>query len=1143
MDPENFLKNADSKPLSLDDKWTLVPAFLMVRGLVRQHLDSFNHLIEVEIKEILKANEYIHCEADPNWFVQYTDIRVGMPDIEESFGMSRRTTPHECRLRDITYSAPILVDIEYARGNQRIVKHNLTIGRIPIMLKSNNCSLKGKKFSELVRLQECPIDSGGYFIVNGSEKVILIHEQLAKNRMLIEEGPICQVTSASLERKSRTNIVINKKGQISMKHNAFCDEIPICILLRAMGMSSDAEIVDLICSESRKSIDRDVLLPSLEVAHAANVWTTEQALRYLVGKLKMSMNFVPVKLSNQYDHRRKSQLDNVRELLSTTVVAHIPVINGNYRPKYIYICQMVRRLIKALDNPDYIDDRDYYGNKRLELAGSLLALLFEDLLKRFNNELRIIADKNIPKIKTAQFDIVKHMRQDIITNGLSSAIATGNWTVKRFRMERVGVSQVLSRLSFISALGMMTRINSAFEKTRKTSGPRSLQCSQWGLVCPADTPEGEACGLIKNLALMTHITTSVGTENRKKLIEYCHNISGVENIKYVHSGHRMNSNYLVYVDGLIIGLTSSPNRVVTTIRGLRRKRIISEFVSVSYSDLHMAIYISTDNGRLCRPYIVLNKHGKPIMKKEHLDKLARGFIDFQDLINMGLIEYLDVNESSISHFALHEKDITSRTTHLEIDQFTLLGVCAGLIPFPHNNQSPRNTYQCAMGKQAMGITGLNQRVRIDTLQYSLAYPQRPVVSSKTIELIHFDEIPAGINSIVAVMSYSGFDIEDAIVMNKASIDRAFGRCFVYKNQKCLLKKSATTGRDEIQPPNSKTDNASLANRVQCLDNDGIVAPGERVKDRQILVNRFSPTTNPIYANDAKGATVIGSTNYRENAVVYRGIEPVVVERVIISSNAEESFLIKLNLRQHRRPEVGDKFSSRHGQKGVIGLIANQEDMPFNLSGICPDLIMNPHGFPSRMTVGKLKELMAGKSAVVKGTIHDATVFGGTSLEEMESILIKSGFHYKSKEIMTSGITGETLKAYIYFGPIYYQKLKHMVLDKIHGRPRGPRAVLTRQPTEGRAREGGLRLGEMERDCLIGHGVSMLLIERLMLSSDAYHADVCTQCGLFGYLNWCSSCKSSQNVANIQIPYAYKLLIQELQSMNIDARLRLAKMRD
>lgn len=1131
------MDNLDA-PLTLDDKYKLLPAYLMIRGLVRQHLDSFNHFMKVGLKEIIKSNEYIYCEADPKWFVKFIDIRVGETDIEESYCESKATSPHQCRLRDLSYTAPILVDIEYARGDQRVIKNNLPIGRMPIMLKSDNCILRGKSFSELVKLQECPHDSGGYFIINGNEKVILIHEQLAKNRMLIEEGPVCLVTSESLERKSRTNIVWNKKSQILLKHNAFVEDVPICIVLRAMGLTSDIEIVDLICSDEARSIDENILLPSIAQANDANVWTNEQALRYLASKMKMSINFMPTKLSNQYDHRRKSQIESVKELLATTVVAHIPVIKDDYKAKALYICQMVRRFIKAINNPEFIDDRDYYGNKRLELAGSLLSLLFEDLFKRFCNELRIIADKNIPKIKTAQFDVIKHMRQDIVTNGLVSAIATGNWTIKRFRMERIGVSQVLSRLSFISALGMMTRINSAFEKTRKTSGPRSLQCSQWGLVCPCDTPEGEACGLVKNLALMTHITTNVSPKDKQILIERCYEIAGVDNIDHVTEGVLINTNYLIYVDGIIIGFTNQPDLIVETIRIFRRKRRISEFVSVSYSQLHRAVYISTDGGRLCRPYIILGPDQKPLVTNKHMQDLERNFINFQDLIDMGVIEYLDVNESSISHFALSEQEITSRSTHLEIDCITVLGVCAGLIPFPHNNQSPRNTYQCAMGKQAMGTIGLNQRLRIDTLLYSLSYPQRPVVASKTINLIHFDEMPAGINSIVAVMSYSGFDIEDAIVMNKSSIDRGFGRCFVYKSQKCFLKKSFNSGRDEIQPPPKKPENANFARRLECLDGDGIVAPGERVNDRQILINRYSPTTNPLYNSEANGATVIGSATYRENAVTYRGSEPMVVERVILTSNLEESFLIKMNLRQHRRPEVGDKFSSRHGQKGVIGLIANQEDMPFNLMGICPDLIMNPHGFPSRMTVGKLKELMAGKSAIIKGTIHDSSVFGGTSLEEMESILIESGFHCKSKEILTSGITGEPLKAYIYFGPIYYQKLKHMVLDKIHGRPRGPRAVLTRQPTEGRAREGGLRLGEMERDCLIGYGVSMLLIERLMLSSDAYSCDVCSNCGLFGYQNWCSSCKSSQNIASIQIPYAFKLLTQELQSMGINARLKL-----
>ena len=759
--------------------------------------------------------------------------------------------------------------------------------------------------------------------------------------------------------------------------------------------------------------------------------------------------------------------------------------------------------------------------------------------------LQTIAEKNIPKIKVSQFDIVKHMRQDLITNGLVNAIGTGNWTLKRFKMERVGVSQVLSRLSYISCLGMMMRINSQFEKTRKTSGPRSLQSSQWGLVCPCDTPEGESCGLIKNLALMTHITTDI---DEQKIIHFCINLGGVQAIESVCSGAKINQKYLVYVNGVIIGIALDEQRLVDTLRRYRKSNcLISEFVSISLNTLHKAVYIATDGGRLCRPYIIVNpKTGKPKINQRYMELLSRNVMNFDDFINEGLVEYLDVNEACDAFIAIDESNIQiGKTTHLEIEPFTLLGVCAGVIPYPHCNQSPRNTYQCAMGKQAMGTIGLNQRERIDTLMYLLAYPQRPVVKTKPIELINFDKLPAGQNAIIAVMSYSGFDIEDATVMNKASIDRGYGRCFVYRNQKCVLRSYSKMNsiKDRIMGPIVSAEPPyEPIPRHACLDIDGIASPGEIIKNRQVMVNKSSPVmiendVDPSLPSISSSSRTVDAL-YKDVPLTYKGIEDSVIEKVMITSNSEESFLIKLLLRQMRRPEVGDKFSSRHGQKGVIGLIVPQEDLPFTVDGICPDMIMNPHGFPSRMTVGKLKELVAGKSGLIAGKLHDGTAFGGTTISEINEIMMKNGFCYHGKEILTSGITGELLTGYIYFGPIYYQKLKHMVLDKIHGRARGPRAVLTRQPTEGRARDGGLRLGEMERDCLIGHGVSMLLLERLLLSSDAFNVDICNQCGLLGYQKWCSNCESSRTLASIQIPYAYKLLIQELQAMNIQPKLKL-----
>merc|ERR1719192_3114851 len=827
-------------------------------------------------------------------------------------------------------------------------------------------------------------------------------------------------------------------------------------------------------------------------------------------------------------------------MLANTVLAHVPVVHFNFKMKAIYMALMVRRVIEAQGDETLVDDRDYHGNKRMELAGSLISLLFEDLFKKLNSELRTIADKNIPKVKAAQFDIVKHIRSDTISIGLESAISTGNWIIKRFRMERLGVTQVLSRLSYISALGMMTRVNSQFEKTRKVSGPRSLQPSQWGMLCPSDTPEGESCGLVKNLALMTHITTDVA---EGPIIRLAYN-AGVEDIRLL-SGEEVSDKriFTVFLNGNILGVVKDYRKLLRTLKLLRRAGLVDATVSVTAHLRTRAVLISSDGGRLCRPYIIVSKQ-KPLVNERHIRALLDEKMGFEDFVRKGLIEYLDVNEENDSYIAMYERDIGEETTHLEIEPFTLLGAVAGLIPYPHHNQSPRNTYQCAMGKQAMGTIGLNQRNRIDTLLYNLVYPMRPMVKTKTIDLIHFEDLPAGQNAIVAVMSYSGYDIEDAIILNRASLDRGYGRCLVYRNNKTTMKRYGTQAQDRILGPLIDATTKKPIWRHDILDMDGIASPGLKCENKQVMVNKAMPTINrdPLNPLEQKDGNVNAprQQEYRDVPTTYKGPIPSFVEKVMISSNADDMYLIKMLLRQTRRPELGDKFSSRHGQKGVTGLIVQQEDMPFNDFGICPDMIMNPHGFPSRMTVGKLMELLGGKAGVLEGKFHYGTAFGGSKVEDICDELVKNGYNYQGKDILTSGITGEPLEAYIYHGPVYYQKLKHMVVDKMHGRARGPRALLTRQPTEGRSREGGLRLGEMERDCLIAYGASMLLVERLMISSDAFDVDVCNKCGLLGYKGWCHNCQSSSSVSSIQIPYACKLLFQELQAMNIVPRLKLEK---
>ncbi|GAB0088725.1 DNA-directed RNA polymerase [Sergentomyia squamirostris] len=1119
-DKKNYSNNP-TKPLQ--DKWLLVPSFLEIKGLVKQHIDSFNYFINVDIKKIVQANNKVISDADPMFYLKYLNIYVGKPDVDEGFNITKDTTPHECRLRDMTYSAPITVDIEYTRGSQRVVRNKLLIGRMPIMLRSSNCVLSGKTEFELSKMNECPHDPGGYFVVRGQEKVILIQEQLSWNKMITEDynGVLqCQVTSSTHEKKSRT-IVLVKQGKYYLRHNSMTEDIPIVIIFRALGLISDQEIVQLIGSQ--QSIQKRFAASLYEVVKH-NVITQKQALDFMGGKL-MVKRFQTTKV--------KTPAEEARELLATTILAHVPVVNFNFYMKALYVSVMVRRVMEAELNKASMDDRDYYGNKRLELAGSLLSLMFEDLFKRFNWELKMIADKNIPKVKAAQFDVVKHMRAAQITAGLESAISSGNWTIKRFKMERAGVTQVLSRLSYISALGMMTRVNSQFEKTRKVSGPRSLQPSQWGKLCPCDTPEGEACGLVKNLALMTHITTEVDEE---PIIRFAFN-SGVENVQLL-AGNALNhpKTFMVFINGNILGATNKPERIVRVFRMVRRRGLIGAFVSIHTSYTQRCVYIHTDGGRLCRPYIIVEK-GKPLMTQEHINDIKKRVRKFADLIHEGLLEYLDVNEENDSYIACNESEITDKTTHLEIEPFTLLGVCAGLIPYPHHNQSPRNTYQCAMGKQAMGTIGYNQKNRIDTLMYNIVYPQIPLVKTKTIELTNFDKLPAGQNATVAVMSYSGYDIEDALILNKASIDRGYGRCLIYKNSKCTVKRYTNQTYDRIMGPVKDSITNKTIYRHETLDTDGIVAPGEIVHNKQVMINKEMPAVssmNPLEQKDGAQQPV----TYSAAPITYKGSEPSSIEKVMVSANAEEDFLIKVLLRQTRRPEIGDKFSSRHGQKGVTGLIVQQEDMPFNDYGMTPDMIMNPHGFPSRMTVGKLLELLGSKAAVLEGKFHYGTAFGGSKCQDIQDELFKHGFNYLGKDIFYCGISGEIMTGYIYSGPVYYQKLKHMVQDKMHARARGPRAVLTRQPTQGRSREGGLRLGEMERDCLISYGASMLIMERLMISSDAFDVDVCNLCGRLAYSSWCHGCKSSASVSKISMPYACKLLFQELTSMNVVPRLEL-----
>ena len=1076
-------------------------------------------------------------DIDPKFYLKYTDVYVGRPtrvleDHDERVrGGVSTVSPNECRLRDSTYAAPIRVNVAYWRGQREVRKRGVLIGRIPMMLRSSKCVLASATEEDMAQLQECPLDPGGYFIVGGTEKVILVQEQLSKNRIIIEKdhraGALIQasVTSSTHERKSKTYVVL-QKDRIYLRHNFINDDIPIAVLFKALGVNSDHEILQMVAGHD--AAYQDTFAINFEESARLNVNTQQEALEYIGFRIQ-------VKGRISYPDHRRRYVQEAIEALSAVIINHVPVHRIDFRPKAIYVAYMVRRVLMAYHDNSLVDDKDFVGNKRLELAGQLLSLLFEDLFKKMNHDFKTSIDKVLRKPNRAQeFDAIQYLttHSNHITSGMARAISSGNWDVKRFRMKRAGVTHVLSRLSYISALGMMTRMSSQFEKTRKISGPRALQASQFGMICPSDTPEGEACGLVKNLALMTHITINDDEAPIRKLVF----VLGAQNIENV-TGRDMYGQgaHIIFINGTPTGLTHSPKEFVANLRRLRRMGRVSEFVSVFINNHTSTVHIATDEGRICRPLIIVEK-GRSKVTVRSLRRLRKGRMGFDDFLSQGLVEYLDVNEENDSNIAMYEADINHTTTHLEIEPFTILGAVAGLIPYPHHNQSPRNTYQCAMGKQAIGTIATNQYKRIDSVLYLLVYPHKPLVKTRAIELIQYDKLPAGQNAIIAVMSYSGYDIEDALVINKASCDRGFGSCQVFRKLSTVLRTYPNNSHERVGDPIIDITTGVNIKKHALLDGDGMARVGEKMHSGEVYVNKQIPE-NAL--NISLSSSDFSSDRHFKSAeMTYHGLDPCYINKVMLSVTESENRIIKVQTRQTRRPEIGDKFSSRHGQKGVVGLVAEQIDMPFTDQGIVPDIIMNPHGFPSRMTVGKMLELVAGKAGVLDGELQYGTAFGGSKVEDMGDILIKHGFSYGGKDYLTDGITGEPLPAYVFFGPIYYQKLKHMVMDKMHSRARGPRATLTRQPMEGRSRDGGLRLGEMERDCLIAYGASQLLLERLMLSSDAHVVDVCGTCGLMGYQGWCQSCQKSEGVSKVTIPYAAKLLMQELFSMNVVVRIGL-----
>ena len=1135
-------------------------------------------------------------------------------DEETGIAYPHYMYPNDARLRNMNYCITIHYDIEvdfiYYNADQKIetskIFEKMYLGRFPIMIQSNLCILKGLSVEARFNLGECRNDFGGYFIIAGKEKVIVSQEKFGDNMLYVKKYKedelfsfSCEVHSVSEDSSKPirfTSAKIVAPGAVYANNQIVIDipnvkkPIPLFILMRALGVIADKTIIEYCLLDLKSNSNMvDLFIPS--VHDASTIFSQQVALEFIAKFTK------------------RQTVSAVQDILINYVLPHIG--EDNYLNKAYFIGFMVNKLLRVFMGKEKPTDRDNFKFKRIETSGSLIYDLFREYYLIQNRNIFLKIDKEFYYhsgkyrenfVNLIEDNLAAFFKDRLVEDGFKKGFK-GNWGAAT-NTKRIGIVQDLNRLSWFTHISHLRKLSLPLDPTSKIVGPHLLHSTQWGIIDPVDTPDGGNVGLHKHLAISTSITNGcssypiikwIRANTPLKLLTEC-------GPSILATGTK------VIINGNWIGILDNPIQTVNMLKLFRRNGIIPMYTSISFSYESNIIYIYTDSGRLTRPIFYRDQkvetngsitygklsydHGtiKDMIqsrkytwsqvvsgfekKNDELFNLRNNILydvnvlypgyDTLDKIlefferNRAIVDYMDTSEEESALIATFANTIASNKfyTHCEIDPSLIFGVMGNSIIYPESNQLPRNSFSCGQSRQAVSVYHSNSQMRMDKMGVTLNYGQTPLIKSRYLDYITREEQPYGVNAIVAIMSYTGYNVEDAILINEGSVKRGIFRTNYYTTYEAREESSKVSGSNV----NSFFTNIESKPNVKGvkdgfdyskLDSYGLVKENTPIDDRIVLIGEVTTMS------DQKG-------EYMDNSKTTKKGQLGFVDKAFISEGEEGFRIAKIRIREERIPTIGDKFASRAGQKGTIGLLVPEEDMPFTSDGVRPDLIINPHALPSRMTIGQLVESLFGKACCMYGGYGDCTAFStkGANADTYGHMLTKMGYHNSGNQILYNGFTGEQVYSEIYIGPTYYMRLKHMVKDKINYRAAGKRDFLTRQTNQGRANDGGLKIGEMERDGIMANGLSYFLNESYMVRGDQYYMAVCNKTGTIAVYNPDKNIflspfadgpllfnrnvegqeildaisKFGRTFSVVRIPFAMKLLMQELQAMNIQMRI-------